>query len=67
MSIEAAAAESYENQQRTKETGLNSIPVFHQDENFRWLENILRPAKTNWPLTSLRAGRREKLLAAEML
>ena len=39
--IEAAAAASYANHQKMKEAGLNPIPVFHQDENFRWLEKYL--------------------------
>ena len=39
--IEAAAAASYANQQKMKGAGLNPIPVFHQDEHFRWLEKYL--------------------------
>ena len=60
--IEAAAAASYANQQKMKEAGLNPIPVFHQDENFRWLEKYLADGEDYICLSaSQRAGRREKL------
>jgi hypothetical protein len=36
--IEAAAKESYENQQKMKAEGLSPIPVFHMDEKFVWLD-----------------------------
>ena len=39
--IEAAAAASYTNQQKMKAAGLNPMPVFHQDEHFRWLDKYL--------------------------
>jgi hypothetical protein len=38
---EAAAAKSYANQQAMKAAGLKPIPVFHQDESFRWLGRML--------------------------
>ena len=60
--IEAAAAASYANQQKMKEAGLNPIPVFHQDENFRWLEKYLADDEDYICLSaSQRAGRPEKL------
>jgi hypothetical protein len=39
--IEQAAARSYQNQQRMKDAGLRPIAVFHQDEEFEWLERYL--------------------------
>ena len=39
--IERAAAASYVNQQKMKDAGLNPIPVFHQDDSFKWLERYL--------------------------
>ena len=56
--IEAAAAASYANQQKMKEAGLNPIPVFHQDENFRWLEKYLADGEDYICLSaSQRSGR----------
>ena len=60
--IEAAAAASYANQQKMKEAGLNPMPVFHQDENFRWLEKYLEDDEDYICLSaSQSAGRPEKL------
>ena len=56
--IEAAAAASYANQQKMKEAGLNPIPVFHQDEDFRWLEKYLEDGEDYICLSaSQRSGR----------
>ena len=60
--IEAAEAASYANQQKIKEAGLNPIPVFHQDENFRWLEKYLADNEKYICLSaSQRAWQRDKL------
>ena len=60
--IEAAAAASYANQQKMKEAGLNPIPVFHQDEHFRWLEKYLADGEDYICLSaSQRSGPSEKL------
>jgi hypothetical protein len=40
--VEESAKRSYSNQQRMKEAGLASIPVFHQGERLHWLEQMLR-------------------------
>jgi hypothetical protein len=40
--IDASAAASYRNLQLMKDAGLRPIPVFHQGEDFRWLEKMLR-------------------------
>jgi hypothetical protein len=40
-SVERSARLSYENLQRIKDKGLNPIPVFHQGENFDWLERLI--------------------------
>lgn len=40
--IEKSACESDINHQTMKDAGLSPIPVFHQGENFRWLENMLK-------------------------
>jgi hypothetical protein len=39
--IEQAAALSYANQRRMKAAGLSPLPVFHQDEDFHWLRQML--------------------------
>jgi hypothetical protein len=39
--VEQSARQSYENLQRMKEAGLKPIPVFHQGEDFKWLERML--------------------------
>lgn len=39
--LERSAAQSHENLCRMKEAGLHPIPVFHQDEDFKWLELML--------------------------
>jgi hypothetical protein len=39
--IEAAARQSYENHRAMKAAGLNPVPTFHQDDDFRWLETYL--------------------------
>jgi hypothetical protein len=39
--IERAAESSYKNLQRMKAAGLSPIPVFHQDEDYRWLKQCL--------------------------
>jgi hypothetical protein len=38
---EAAARQSYQNLQRMKDAGLNPIPVFHQGEDFSWLQRSI--------------------------
>ena len=43
---EAAARQSYKNQQVMKEAGLHPIPVFHQGENWLWLEKMLKDGET---------------------
>jgi hypothetical protein len=40
--IEAAAALSYENHQVMRAALLHPLPIFHQDDNFRWLERYLK-------------------------
>src|SRR5262249_7897193 len=39
---EAAAAQSYRNLQIMKDSGLRPLPVFHQGEDFPWLEQMLK-------------------------
>lgn len=39
--IERAVHKSYENHQEMKAAGIKSIPVFHQYENFKYLERML--------------------------
>lgn len=39
--VKYAAAKSYENQQEMKAAGLSPIPVFHQGEDYRWLERYM--------------------------
>src|SRR5262245_25584939 len=39
--LERAAAISYENLKRMKDAGLSAIPVFHQGEQWAWLERML--------------------------
>jgi hypothetical protein len=39
--IEAAAQQSYENHRAMKAAGLNPVPTFHQDDDFRFLEQYL--------------------------
>jgi hypothetical protein len=44
--IDAAAKESYENQQRMKAEGLRPIPVFHMDEDYVWLDRYRDDGET---------------------
>jgi hypothetical protein len=39
--IEAAAKESHKNYEIMRKAGLDTIPVFHQGEDFKWLERML--------------------------
>lgn len=39
--VEASAAKSYENLERMRDAGLRPLPVFHQGESFRWLEQMI--------------------------
>lgn len=39
--VEATAAKSYENHCRMLDAGLEPIPVYHQDENIKWLERLI--------------------------
>lgn len=39
--IAASGLGSYRNQQRLKEAGLHPIPVFHMEESWTWLEQLL--------------------------
>jgi len=40
--VEASAAASYRNLQIMKDAGLSPVPVFHQGEDFSWLDKMLR-------------------------
>lgn len=40
--IDASGSGSYKHQQKMKDAGLKPIPVFHQGEDFAWLERYLR-------------------------
>lgn len=44
--IEQGAKDSYRNHQKMKDAGLSPIPVFHQGENFKWLERMLSDGET---------------------
>jgi hypothetical protein len=44
--VEASAAQSYRNLQVMKDAGLKPLPVFHQGEDFRWLERMLKEGET---------------------
>ena len=60
--IGAAAAASYTNHQKMKGAGLNPLPVFHQDEDFRWMDKYLEDGEDYIGLSaSQRSGRSEKL------
>jgi hypothetical protein len=39
--IEAAAKESHKNYETMRKAGIESIPVFHHGEDFKWLERML--------------------------
>jgi hypothetical protein len=39
--VEESAQKSYDNQQIIKRAGLHPIPVFHQGEQFHWLERLM--------------------------
>ena len=61
--IDAAAAASYANHQKMKEeAGLNPLPVFHQDENFRWLEKYLDDGEDYICLSASQRSRRSEKL-----
>lgn len=45
--IEKAAKQSYANHQRMKDAGLRPLPVFHQDDDFEWLESYLGDGETS--------------------
>lgn len=44
--VELSAKKSYDNLQIMKSHGLKPIPVFHQDEDFKWLERMLADGET---------------------
>ena len=60
--IEAAATASYANQQKMKEAGLNPLPVFHQDEDFRWLDKYLEDGEDYICLSASQSARRDEKL-----
>lgn len=39
--VEASAAKSYQNLERMRDAGLRPLPVFHQGEDFSWLEKMI--------------------------
>jgi len=39
--VEKSAAIGYKNQQKLKDLGIRPIPIFHQGEDFKWLEKYL--------------------------
>jgi hypothetical protein len=44
--IRNSAAKSYDNLQELKSLGVRPIPVFHQNEEFKWLERMLADGET---------------------
>lgn len=58
--VEDSAKQSYDNLQEMKSHGLRPIPVFHQDENLRWLERMLADGETYIGI-SLRKENRAKI------
>lgn len=44
--VERSAKQSYKNHQIMKEAGLSPIPVYHMDEDYRWLERYLKDGET---------------------
>lgn len=50
--VELSAKQSYDNLQEMKSHGLSPIPVFHQDEEFKWLERMLRDGESYIGLSS---------------
>jgi hypothetical protein len=58
--VEHAAQQSYRNHRAMKDAGLASIPVFHQDERFEWLDRMIADGERYIAISpSLRARRRE--------
>lgn len=60
--VEASAAKSYENLQRMKDAGLNPVPVFHQDEDYKWLEKMLKDGETYIGISPYLKSHRNKIL-----
>ena len=60
--IEAAAAQSYQNQQVMKAAGLSPIPVFHQGDPWHWLERYLGDGESYVALSTNKAARRAEHL-----
>lgn len=50
------------NQQKMKDAGLSPIPVFHQGEDFRWLERMLKNGETYIGISSRKDLTHKKVL-----
>lgn len=54
--VEISARKSYDNLQIMKSHGLKPIPVFHQDEDFKWFERYLKDGETYIGVSSGKDG-----------
>jgi hypothetical protein len=59
--VEACAAQSYENHQRMRDAGLRPIPVFHQGDAWQWLERYLADGEHYIALSALKKDRRGEI------
>ena len=55
---EAAAAQSYRNLQIMRDAGLRPLPVFHQGEDFAWLERMLKDGENYIGVSTAKNQRR---------
>jgi hypothetical protein len=55
---EGSAAKSYRNWQMMKDAGLKPLPVFHQGEDFRWLEKMLKDGEDYIGISTAKNQRR---------
>jgi hypothetical protein len=55
---ETAAAQSYRSLQLMKDAGLKPLPVFHQGEDFRWLERMLKDGEEYIGISTAKNQRR---------
>jgi len=54
--IETAASKSYENHARLKDMDLHPIPVFHQGEDFKWLQRMLDEKEPYIGISAIKSG-----------
>lgn len=66
-SIESCAKQSYTNLQKMKDAGLNPIPVFHQGEDFKWLERLLKDGEKYIGISTIKAQWNKQIIQRKWL